>query len=121
MKTIKAKYDSKKEWKQDPRGYFLIRINRNQIEVAHVKKRYMFDLDTELDDPYKQVVRYAFPHLYSKEIYIEEEREQVKAISREEIIEISRKTFVAEKLNLILVGPYTPELKKELEKLIINY
>ena len=37
MKTIKAKYDSKKEWKQDPRGYFLIRINRNQIEVAHVK------------------------------------------------------------------------------------
>lgn len=90
-------------------------------EVAHVKKRYMFDLDTELDDPYKQVVRYAFPHLYSKEIYIEEEREQVKAISREEIIEISRKTFVAEKLNLILVGPYTPELKKELEKLIINY
>jgi dihydropteroate synthase len=34
---IKAKYNSKKEWKQDPKGYFLIRINKNQIEVAHVK------------------------------------------------------------------------------------
>jgi dihydropteroate synthase len=37
MKTIKAKYDSKKEWKQDPKGYFLIRIKDNQIEAAHVK------------------------------------------------------------------------------------
>ena len=34
---IKAKYNSKKEWKQDPKGYFLIRINKTQIEVAHVK------------------------------------------------------------------------------------
>ena len=30
-------------------------------------------------------------------------------------------TFVPEKLSLILVGPYTPELKKELENLIENY
>jgi hypothetical protein len=37
MKTIKAKYNSRKEWKQDPKGYFLIRINKNLIEVAHVK------------------------------------------------------------------------------------
>lgn len=39
MKTIKAKYDSKKEWKLDPKGYFLIRINYDKkiIEVAHVK------------------------------------------------------------------------------------
>ena len=37
MKTIRAKYNSKKEWKQDPKGYFLIRINKGFIEVAHVK------------------------------------------------------------------------------------
>ena len=37
---IKAKYNSKKEWKQDPKGYFLIRINKNQIEVAHVKNNH---------------------------------------------------------------------------------
>ncbi len=34
---IRAKYNSRKEWKQDPKGYFLIRINKNFIEVAHVK------------------------------------------------------------------------------------
>jgi dihydropteroate synthase len=37
MKIIKAKYDSKKEWRQDPKGYFLIRIKNNNLEVAHVK------------------------------------------------------------------------------------
>lgn len=90
-------------------------------EVAHVKKRYMFDLDSELDDPYKQVVRYAFPHLYSEELSVEEERNQVLAISKERIMEVAKKTFVPEVLNLILVGPYTPELKEDLEKLIQNY
>ncbi len=90
-------------------------------EVAHVKKRYMFDLDSELDDPYKQVVRYAFPHLYSEELSVEEERNQVQMISKEKIIDVARKTFVPEVLNLILVGPYTLELKEDLEKLIRNY
>ncbi len=90
-------------------------------EVVHVKKRYMFDLDSELDDPYKQVVRYAFPHLYSEELSVEEERSQIQMISKEKIIDVARKTFVLEALNLILVGPYTHELKRDLEKLIHNY
>ena len=38
MKIIKAKYNSMKEWKLDPKGYFLIRINYEKqiIEIAHV-------------------------------------------------------------------------------------
>ena len=81
----------------------------------------MFDLDSELDDPYKQVVRYAFPHLYSEELSVEEERDQIQMISKEKIMDVSKKTFVSEVLNLTLVGPYTSELKIELEKLIFNY
>ena len=90
-------------------------------EVEHVKKRYMFDLDSELDDPYKQVIRYAFPHLYSEEMSLEEERNQIMTISKDKITEVARRIFVPEQLNLILVGPFTPELKKELENLIANY
>ena len=71
--------------------------------------------------PYKQVIRYAFPHLYSEEMSLEEERNRILAISKEKITEVARRTFVPEYLNLILVGPYTPELKKELEGLIKNY
>jgi predicted Zn-dependent peptidase len=81
----------------------------------------MFDLDSELDDPYKQVIRYAFPYLYSEEMSLEEERNRILAISKEKITEVARRTFVPEKLSLILVGPYNPELKKELENLIENY
>ena len=81
----------------------------------------MFDLDSELDDPYKQVIRYAFPHLYSEEMSLKEERNLILAISKEKITEVARLTFVPEHLNLILVGPYTPDLKKELENLIENY
>ena len=81
----------------------------------------MFDLDSELDDPFKQVIRYAFPHLYSEEMSLEEERNQIMAISKERIIEVSRRILVADQLNLILVGPFTPELQKELENLIQNY
>lgn len=81
----------------------------------------MFDLDSELDDPYKQVIRYAFPYLYSEEMSLEEERNQVMAISKDRIIEVARRILVPDQLNLILVGPFTPELQKELENLIQNY
>ena len=46
-----------------------------------IKKRYFFELDSELDDPYKQVVRYAFPHLYSREMSLEEERILIESIT----------------------------------------
>lgn len=98
-----------------------ITLGPTDYEVAHVKKRYMFDLDSELDDPYKQVVRYAFPHLYSEELSVEEERSQIEMISKEKIMDVARKTFVPEVLNLILVGPYTSELKVKLEKLILKF
>jgi hypothetical protein len=66
-------------------------------------------------------VRYAFPHLYSEELSLEEERNQIKVISKEKIMNVARKTFVPEVLNLILVGPYTSKLKAELEKLIFKF
>jgi predicted Zn-dependent peptidase len=90
-------------------------------EVAHVKKRYMFDLDSEIDDPCKQVIRYAFPHLYSEEMSLEEERNQVMEISKDKIVEVAKRTFSKENLNLILVGPFTPELKHDVEHLIEVY
>ncbi len=90
-------------------------------ELAHIKKRYFFDLDSELDDPYRQVIRYAFPHLYSKEMSLEEERVGIESITAEKMLEVAEKVFQPENLNLILVGPYTPQLKSELEGLIHQF
>jgi predicted Zn-dependent peptidase len=92
-----------------------------ESELAHIKKRYFFDLDSELDDPYKQVVRYAFPHLYSREMSLQEERELIESITAKRMLEVAEKVFEAKNLNLILVGPYTPELKFRLEGLIHQF
>jgi len=92
-----------------------------ESELAHIKKRYFFDLDSELDDPYKQVVRYAFPHLYSSEMSIQEERELIESITAEKMLEVAKEVFEAKNLNFILVGPYTNELKFQLEELIHQF
>ena len=92
-----------------------------ESELAHIKKRYFFDLDSELDDPYKQVVRYAFPHLYSSEMSLQEERELIESITAKKMLEVAEKVFEAKNLNLILVGPYTSKLKSRLEGLIHQF
>ena len=90
-------------------------------ELNHIKKRYFFELDSELDDPYRQVVRYAFPHLYSREMSMEEERILIESITTEKIMEVAKKVFEPKNLNLILVGPYTPQLKSQIERLIQQF
>ena len=90
-------------------------------ELNHIKKRYFFELDSELDDPYRQVVRYAFPHLYSREISLEEERVLIKSITAKKIMKVAEKVFEPKNLNLILVGPYTLHLKSQLERLIEQF
>jgi len=41
--VIKAKYNPLKEWRQDPIGYFLIRVNRKKkmIEVGYVTNKHI--------------------------------------------------------------------------------
>jgi predicted Zn-dependent peptidase len=92
-----------------------------ESELAHIKKRYFFDLDSELDDPYKQVVRYAFPHLYSSEMSLQEERKLIESVTAKKMLEVAEKVFQPKNLNLILVGPYTSELKSRLEGLIHQF
>jgi len=86
-------------------------------ELEHVKKRYFFELDFDQDDLYKQMARYGFPHLYSKVITVEQEQAIIENITLEDIIRVAEKTFVAHKLNVVLVGPHTPQIVQELETL----
>ena len=90
-------------------------------ELKLVKQRYGYDLDYELDDPYRQIIRYGFCHLYSTECTVEEEREKISRITSLDILRVARDIFVSEKLNFILVGPYTSELKDTFEKLVQDF
>jgi predicted Zn-dependent peptidase len=90
-------------------------------ELAHFKQRYLFDFESDLDDPYKQVVRYAFPLLYSETITVEEEVAIIEAITTNDILEVAKKIFVKKKLNVVVVGPYTPANKSELEEIVRSF
>jgi predicted Zn-dependent peptidase len=90
-------------------------------ELEHVKKRYLYDLDFDLDDPYKQILRYGFVQLYSEEVTVDEEKAIIEAITVRELHALAQKLFTRDNLNLILVGPFTPELKTELEKPVLEF
>lgn len=49
FKEIKSIWDESKEWKQDPKGYFLIRLNRKKklIEVGLCKERNIISVKLE--------------------------------------------------------------------------
>ena len=86
-------------------------------ELDHVKKRYMYDLALELDEPGKQAARYGFPELYSEVITLEQEKEIIESITLEDIRRVAESVFKARNLNVVMVGPHTPENDRELERL----
>jgi len=90
-------------------------------ELKLVKQRYGYDLDYELDDPYRQIIRYGFCHLYSTECTVEEEREKISRITSLDILRVARDIFVPEKINFVLVGPYTSDLEISLQQLVHNF
>ncbi|MBT3514254.1 MAG: insulinase family protein [Nitrospina sp.] len=93
----------------------------NEDELRLVKQRYGYDLDYELDDPYRQIMRYGFCHLYSIDYTVEEEWVKISQITSMDILRVARNIFISEKLNFVLVGPYTPKLKTSLEQLVYEF
>tara|TARA_B100000686_G_C16788870_1_gene977211 strand:+ start:244 stop:1554 length:1311 start_codon:yes stop_codon:yes gene_type:complete len=90
-------------------------------EFEHVKKRYVYDLDFDLDDPYKQLQRYGFAELFSRQVTVEEEKKIIRNVTLDKIHATARRIFVPKNLNFILVGPFTLELKTELEHLVDGF
>ncbi len=95
-----------------------VREGPTPAELEHVKNRYDFDLELDLDDPYKQIDRYAFPELYSKPMSVEQERATMRGVTLEECRRVAGETLVPGKLNVIGVGPVTDAFKVEVQKQI---
>lgn len=88
-----------------------------QEELDHVKNRYRFDLNLDLDDPYKQIARYGESELYSEPLTLEEEWARVEAVTRDAMAHLARQILTPEKLNVILVGPLSGDLRREVMRL----
>ena len=99
--------------------FILTGVGEDELEL--VKQRYGYELDYELDDPYRQIIRHGFCHLYSTEYTVGEEREKISQITPLDILRVARGIFVSEKINFVLVGPYTSELKTSLLQLVHDF
>lgn len=86
-------------------------------ELERIQQRYFYELDESQDEPAQQIMRHAFPLLYSKVMTLEQERETVRGITHEKIMDMARQIFTRDRLNVIVVGPYTQDLKKQIEKI----
>ena len=90
-------------------------------ELQHVKQRAKFDLDFDIDDPYKQLVRHGFSELYSEPISVEEEKSIIDKVSEDDIRRVAKMVFLDNKMNVILLGPDIPEVRKNLENFINDF
>ncbi|MEE9259303.1 MAG: pitrilysin family protein [Nitrospinaceae bacterium] len=90
-------------------------------ELERVKQRYFFELEGELDSPSAQIMRYGFPRLYSNVVDNKKERGIIREISRENILAVAKRIFRPEKLNVVVVGPFTQKLKKQIEKIAAGF
>ncbi|MFQ5483157.1 MAG: insulinase family protein, partial [Nitrospinaceae bacterium] len=70
-----------------------------------------------LDDPYKQIARYGESELYSEPLTLEEEWARVEAVTRDAMAHLARQILTPEKLNVILVGPLSGDLRREVMRL----
>ena len=57
----------------------------------------------------------------SEEYTAEEERKKISDIRILDILRVSREIFVPEKLNFVLVGPYTSELQTTLQEIVRDF
>ncbi|MGP0567083.1 MULTISPECIES: M16 family metallopeptidase [unclassified Nitrospina] len=90
-------------------------------ELGFVKKRYAYELELEYDSPYKQLVRYGQAPLYSTAISVEDERMLVEDITLDDVRRVARRLFVANGLNVVLVGPHTPQITQGLNELVNRF
>ncbi|MCH8208370.1 MAG: insulinase family protein [Nitrospinae bacterium] len=93
----------------------------SEEELSHVKMRAGYELDFDLDDPYKQIIRYGFSRLYSEPVSVEQEKSLIDRVTLDDIRRLSRKIFVVKHMNVVLLGPDLPEPRKELEALVNNF
>lgn len=90
-------------------------------ELEHVKQRYYYELDFDLDDPYKQNLRYGFSKLYSEDFGPEDEWRRVGEITTGKIWDVAKRILLPGKLNVIVVGPYTTAVEEEIKRIVNAY
>lgn len=93
----------------------------SEDELNHVKMRAIGELEFDLDDPYKQIIRYGFSRLYSEPISVEKEKSLLDRVTLDDIRRVANEIFLVRQMNVFLLGPDKPVPRQELERLVKGF
>jgi predicted Zn-dependent peptidase len=91
------------------------------IELARIKKGYIYDLEYGKDSAYEMQARYGWGELMGICRSIEEDRAEAEDVNAEEIRSAAAALFAPHNLNLVSVGPWKNAERKEIEKILKRY
>jgi predicted Zn-dependent peptidase len=90
-------------------------------ELWRVKRGYFFDLEYSRDSTYEMQVRYGWGELMGLVREIEEDRAEAELVDAGTIRLTAGALFAPHNLNLVAVGPWKNDDRKEVEKLFREY
>lgn len=93
----------------------------DQEELERIRQSYIFDLDYSRDSASEMTVRYGWGELMGISCSIEQDQQNIKAVTTSELQQTASELFTPERLNLVAVGPWKRGMKKQVAKLLEEY
>lgn len=90
-------------------------------ELNRIKQSYRFDLEYSRDSAFEMGGRYGWGELMGVMRSIEEDQQDVFAITAEQITLVARTLFAPENLKLVAVGPLKRGMKKNIQQVLDVY
>jgi predicted Zn-dependent peptidase len=90
-------------------------------ELQRVRAGYLFDLEYSRDSNYEMQVRYGWGELMDLVRSIEEDQAEAAGIVGEAVQAAARALFAPRNLNLVAVGPWKDDARREVERIVADY
>jgi len=93
----------------------------SQSELDKAKQRHRWQLQMMLDDPEEVASHFAMSELARTEQHPAERREQLAAVTRDQVMQAARELFRAPGLNVVAVGAHGRRNRERLRELTLSY
>lgn len=90
-------------------------------ELERIKQSYIFDLDYSRDSAYEMGGRYGWGELMGVVRDIEEDQQEARNITANDLQETARTIFTPANLRLVAVGPWKNAMKKKTRELVERF
>jgi len=92
-----------------------------QSELERVRQLYIYDLEYSRDSAYEMAARYGWGELMDVVRSIEEDQQEARGITPDDLLETARLVFAPQNLRLVAVGPWKIGMKKQARTLVQSY